>query len=280
MMQKTVVLAVVLVLAVAGVTAIVVAGRSNTAPDAKVSRSEKPGARETEPQQTGKGMAAVERVAGAEKYLFAFFRKEENDRAAAMRKVVEAAVGRVADRADWIEVDVTDASEKPIVEKSDLDRAPMPLVLALAPNGAIMGGFPTEVGEQELLEAFGSPCTEACMKWLQKNKLVFLCVQNAGTGSNEAAVQGVHDFKADTRFTQATEIVRLDPADAEEADFLEQLQIDPGTQEAVTVFLAPPGVPIAKYEGATDKDVLVAALEKASSVCGPGGCGPSGCCPK
>jgi hypothetical protein len=50
---------------------------------------------------------------------------------------------------------------------------------------------------------------------------------------------------------------------------------------AVTAFLAPPGVVIAEFEGATQKDQLVSALLQANSACGPGGsCGPSGCGPR
>jgi hypothetical protein len=121
---------------------------------------------------------------------------------------------------------------------------------------------------------------EKCMKSLQENKLVFLCIQNSNTKANSDAMQGVHDFQADERFAPATQIVTLDPTDATEADFLRDLQVDPKTQEAVTVFLAPPGVPIAMYQGRTKKDELVATLSKASSACGPGGCGPGGCAPK
>ncbi|HUT13547.1 MAG TPA: hypothetical protein VMY42_23870 [Thermoguttaceae bacterium] len=178
-----------------------------------------------------------------------------------------------------MEVNITDASEKTLVDEFGLDYAPMPLILALAPNGAVTGGFPKQVETQQLLEAFASPCMEKCMKRLQENKLVFLCVQNASTASSDAAMEGVRRFKADARFAQATEIVMLDPADAAEARFLEDLQVDPGTKEAVTVFLAPGGA-LAMYEGPTDKDELVATLQKASSACGPGSCGPGGCPPR
>lgn len=119
------------------------------------------------------------------------------------------------------------------------------------------------------------------MKQLQDNKLVFLCVQNGKTKSNDAAMQGVRDFKADARFASATEIVTLDPADPAETSFLADLKIDPKTEEAVTVFLAPPGSAIAEYKGATDKAELAATLQKASSgSCAGGSCGPGGCPPK
>ena len=74
----------------------------------------------------------------------------------------------------------------------------------------------------------------------------------------------------------------LDPTDSAEASFLADLKIDPKTEEAMTVFMAPPGSAIAKFKGATNKARLVAALQKASSGCGcaGGSCGPGGCGPK
>ena len=143
---------------------------------------------------------------------------------------------------------------------------------------AVTGGFPTKFEEKQLLDAFVSPATEKCMKSLQDGKLVFLCIQNAKTKSNDAALKGANDFKADERFGHATTVITLDPTDKKEAAFLADLQVAPEITEATTVFLVPPGRPVAKYEGATDKQTLVDTLEKADTGCGPGGCGPGGCC--
>jgi hypothetical protein len=230
---------------------------------------------------SGKGMTAIKQAADAGKYLFMFFSKTEDDQTQAMRKVFDKAMERVADRAQWVAVNVADSSEKAIVAKFDLGRAPMPLVLALAPNGAITGGFPKNFEEQQLVDAFATPITEKVMKQLQDNKLVFVCVQNDKTKSNDAAMQGVRNFKADARFASATEIVMLDPADSAEASFLADMKIDPKTEEAMTVFLAPPGSAIGEYKGATDKEEMAATLQKASSSsCSGGSCGPGGCGPK
>ena len=228
----------------------------------------------------GVGMAAIDRAAAAKKYLFIFFWKTESDDTTAMKKVFEDAIQKAGDRAESVHVCLADPAERGIVDKFGLDRAPMPLALAIAPNGAVMGGFPGKFTEQDLLGAFGTPCTERCMKLLQQGKLVFLCVQGGKTKSNEEALKGIREFKADERFTSATEIVLLDPADSAETPFLSDLKIDPQTADAVTVFLAPPGAPIAEYKGATDKAELVATLEKASSACAGGKCGPNGCGPQ
>jgi len=230
---------------------------------------------------TGRGMAAIEQAAQAKKYLFAFFWKEEDEQTTAMRKVFDAATRKAADRAESIALKVTSPEEKAVVEKYTLDRAPMPLVLAIAPNGAITGAFPTRFEEKDLLDAFASPRTAQCMKSLQENKLVLLCVQNATTKSNDAAMQAVREFKADARFSPATEIVVLDPADKAELKFLADLKVDPKTPQAVTAFLVPPGSAIALFEGPVTKDALVSTLQAAmSGACAGGSCGPAGCAPK
>lgn len=229
---------------------------------------------------SGTGIAAIQEAAQAKQYLFAFFWKSKDDQTAAMSEVLDAATKKAGARARSVSVCIAEASEKSIVEKFGLDRAPMPLVLAIAPNGAVMGGFPNKFTEKELLDSFGSPCSERCMKALQEGKLVLLCVQNNATNNNDEALSGVRDFKADERYAKHTEVIMLDPSDAAEASFLADLKIDPKESEAVTAFLAPPGSVIAEFKGATDKDTLIAALQKASTSCGPGGCGPGGCGPK
>lgn len=228
----------------------------------------------------GTGMDALNKAAAANKYLFAFFWKTEDESTQAKRKVFDAVVAQMTERADAVVVNVAAKAEQEIVEKFGLDRAPMPLVLAIAPNGAITGGFPDGFSEQELKDAFASPCLEKVVKALQDRKLTFLCVQNAKTTGNEDSLRGVRDFCADERYRSATQIVMLDPAVKAEAKFLSDLKISADTASAVTVFLAPPGSPIAMFEGATTKEALVETLQKASSACGPGGsCGPGGCGP-
>jgi hypothetical protein len=238
------------------------------------------GQRRIKGQGGGAGIAAMAQAAQEKKYLFAFFWKDESSETANMKKVFEEAMLRVKDRANSIQICISDSSESGIIENFDLKRAPMPLALVIAPNGAIMGGFPQKIDEDSLLSAFGSPCTEQCMKTMQDGNLVLLCVQNKSTTSNEDAMKGVKAFAEDVRYASATRIVMLDPADPAEKPFLNDLKIDTETKEAVTAFMAPPGSVIAEFKGTTEKEELIAALQKASTGCGPGGCGPGGCGPK
>jgi len=232
------------------------------------------------PASKATGLAALERAATAGKYLLLLFYRNDDDSTRAMKKVIASAAAKLASKANSITVNVADDAEKDIVAKFGVDRAPMPLTLVVAPTGAITGGFPGKVTEEQLSGAFVSPGLASCLKALQAGKLVLLCVQNSSTRSNDVALQGVQAFKADARYAQFTEVVNLDPIDTAEAKFLAQIKIDPATPVAVTAFMAPPGAVIAKYNGATDKNVMIAALTAATSGgCGTGGCGPSGCGP-
>jgi len=226
---------------------------------------------------TSQGLTAIEEAAKGGKYLFVFFWKDNGEQTRNMRKVFETATAKWTDSAAAISISATDPNEKPLVDKFDIGRAPMPLVLALAPNGAITRGFPMRFTEEQLETAFVSACTEQCMKALQDRKLVLLCVQNQRTESAEAALQGARDFQADARYAKTTEIVVLDPEDRVEASLLQGLSIDPRTAQAVTVILSPPGKPVATLAGAVTKEQIVAKLTAPQSSCCPGGkCEPSG----
>ena len=242
-------------------------------PYAVASRTEKP--------STSRGLTAIDSASKDGKYLFIFFWKDNDKQNESMYGVFQSAMGKWTDSANSVSIPINDPKEKPIVDEFGVSRAPMPLVLALAPNGAITKGIPLKFTEEQLKEAFVSPSTAKCMKALQDKKLVLLCVQNNKTQFSQIALQGAKDFKADKRFAKSTEIISLDPADKAEKSFLTDLKIDPKTPKAVTVVLAPPGQPLATFSGPVTKDQIIAKIAAAKSgPCAGGKCGPGGCGPK
>lgn len=225
------------------------------------------------------GSAAMKKAAQNNKFFFLLVRDRQDEQFSSVKKQVESASQKLSEKAVWFELDRSKA-EKELLETYELNRAPMPLVLVIAPNGAVTAGLiGSQVTAEKLEEAVQvSSGLQSTLKALQLRKLVFLCVQNKDTKSNEAAMQGVNEFKADPRFAQNVEIVQLDPANPQEEKFLSTLKIDTKTTEAVTAFLAPPGAAIAVFTGPTTKEKIEAALISATSGgCGSGGCGPSGC---
>ncbi|MEW6138100.1 MAG: hypothetical protein AB1733_07700 [Thermodesulfobacteriota bacterium] len=224
----------------------------------------------------GKGLIAIEQAAKANKYLFIFFYREQDDRTGAMSHVFNEAVKSLAGRADSVMVPISDPAEAAILGRFQVSRAPMPLVLTLAPNGAVTGGFPGNFTKEQLLGSFATPCMERLLKAIQDGKLVVLCLQNGQTRLNAEAMRGVQSFKEDQRYSRAVEVLMLDPSSAVERPLLLKLGIRTAVEEAITLLVAPPGSVIGSFKGATDKNQLVSTLMSAASGCGAG-CQPGQC---
>ncbi len=248
------------------------------APEADAFETQTQPVPETKPETpavaAGLAEAAMEQAAKDNKYLFAVFWQSEDEQTESMKQVVSEAVAKMPERVASVAVQVNDPAESVVVEKFGLNRAPMPLVLAIAPSGAVTGGFPRHCNEEDLFNAFVSPAAEQTMKALQDGKLVLLCVQNSSTQQNEEAMRGVDAFLDDPSFGAATTRVILDPTDGAEASFLSDLQVDPGREVAQTLLLVPPGSIVASLEGTTTKEDFLVALRSGLRGCGPIGCGP------
>lgn len=233
------------------------------------------------PTSGSKGLAAMQQAAAAEKYLLVFFWKDQNPQTDAAWQDFQTATARVGEWANVVSVGVSDPAEKPLVDRYGLARAPMPLVMSFAPNGAVTKAFPGKIDEQQLQMALVSRCYAQCLKSLQERKLVLLCVHHSQAQGRPALPRGVTDFKSDPEYGPVTDVVTLSAADATEAGFLQELKVDTRTPGPVTLLMAPPGAVVGKFEGAVTKKDLVAKLASAQSACGPGGkCGPGGCGPK
>ncbi|MCG3195953.1 MAG: hypothetical protein GHCLOJNM_00423 [bacterium] len=220
-----------------------------------------------------RAQAAPPAQAAVAKYQFLFFHKDQSPETQSLYTVFQGAMRKAASRAEPRVVNLNDPSETALVRRLGVDRAPMPMVMAIAPNGAIMGGFPGKFDETQILGAFGTPAQEKSLKAFQENKMVFLCVQNERTKLNEESVRGVYEFKNDPQFSRHTEVVFVNPDDPTESRFLQQLAIDPKTDTAISAFMTPPGVVLGLFPGPTDKNVLVQHLTL-------GGCGPDCHCLK
>lgn len=232
---------------------------------------------------TGPAAEAMERAGNSGKYVLALFYRDDDEQKANARIMLESARAKISRKSDIVEINVTDPAEKDIVSKFNVSRSPMPLVLMLAPNGAIMTGAPAaRLDENKLVEAVGTKGSEQVIKALQEKNMVALCVQNGKTTDNRSAMRGVEEFVKDPKYAPTTAVVTIDPSDPEEAKFLSKLKLDPNSEIATTALLAPPGAVIGTFQGATTMEKLVASVQEAAkpkSGCGPAGCGGKPCGP-
>jgi hypothetical protein len=220
------------------------------------------------PAAIGRATAALDTAAQNNKYLFIFFFNGQDAQTNAMRGVFQTGMVKIADRADALEIQVADPAEKPIVDKFAVRGAPMPLVLAIAPTGAATRAFPKQFSEAQFQQAFVTPCQAKCMRVIQDQRMILICVQNGQTQFNREAMEGVKAFMAGSRYGKATEVVMLDPAATAEQSFLTALQVNPRTATAVTVLVTPPGAPVARFAGAVTEEQITAKVKEAESGCG------------
>lgn len=233
------------------------------------------------PGTVSRGMQAREATASAGKFLFVFFHEPAASQTSNVQARFEAIMAKETASAAWIIIDRKDPAEQDFVSKYQIQQAPMPIILAIAPNGAVTGGFVGEkLSEAAIREAFVTKGMQSCLAPLQNGKLVLLCLQNAKTSANDEANAGAKEFAADPQFNGNVDIIAIDPADPSETAFLEKMRLEGNASEAQTILMAPPAVIIGLFKGAVTKADLMGALQAATSGgCGSGGCSSGGCAP-
>jgi hypothetical protein len=225
------------------------------------------------------GATALEKANRKGKYALAVFYREKNDELTKARDIVKSARKRISRKSEIVEINAADSSETNLVNKYGVSRSPMPFVLVLAPNGAIMKGLPAaELDENRIVDAVGTKGSEQVLKALQQKNMVVLCVQGRKTSDNSAAMRGVEEFTKDSKYGPSTTVVTIDPSDPAEAKFLSTLNLNASTPVAVTALLAPSGSVISTFQGETRKDKLTAAAQAATAPKAGGCCGGGRTC--
>ncbi|MCY3019157.1 MAG: hypothetical protein NTW87_09040 [Planctomycetota bacterium] len=211
--------------------------------------------------------AAIKQAAAANKHLYIFFYSEDNEATQTLRKPFEAAMAKMANVAQWTALKKDAPAEKALVERLQLQTAPAPWVVVLAPNGAVtMSRLAVTMPEEKLRAAIASPCQQKCLKALQEKKIVVLCAYAKNVGADDPTVKAVNEFKAGA-YGKLTEVVRVDPADAAEAPFLKRLNVDP-KHELTTVVVFPPRSLVGRFVGPVTKAGLEAAMGQFADACG------------
>ncbi len=100
--------------------------------------------------------------------MFMLFWKEDDSATQSLRQTLDAVLVKRVEKAAVAHVHVSDPAEKALIDRLALNRSPMPLVLAFAPNGAITGVFPLKLTEQDVASAFVSPGMASCLKGTQR----------------------------------------------------------------------------------------------------------------
>ncbi len=204
------------------------------------------------------------------RFTFILFYRDNGPATQAMLATLQQALTDRDDEATLTYVDVNKRGQKPVIDRFGVGRAPMPLTVAVAPNGAVTGVFARSLTEARVADAFATPNMARCMKSMQEGRLVFVCI---GLDDGADVPAGVRDFRTDPEFDGRSDVVAFSAYDPAEKDFLDQLKVDPAAlRSPVTAFLAPPAVLVGKFGPAATKNEMAAALHAAGKCCDDPNC--------
>lgn len=175
-----------------------------------------------------------------------------------------------------VKMNRSDAENSELVTKYRLTGAPLPLILVIASNGIVTGGFLLNQATPEVLvKAVPSPKKAYVLKTLSDGKSVFLVVTGKSMKEKSSVLNTCQQACIEMQNNARMIEVSLD--DPKEAQFLTELKVDKTAQEAMTYVINSQGQITGAFNDDVNSTTLVASAKKvAASGCCPGG-SKSGC---
>ncbi|MCP4718781.1 MAG: hypothetical protein GY860_04915 [Desulfobacteraceae bacterium] len=234
----------------------------------------------TDPTSTSldSGIKALNDATESGKHLLVLF--QPSNKLTTLTDSFISASQKLIKTADSVVINTKKVEESGLVDRYNIRFAPLPIVVILAPNGALTGSFTKSFSKDQVENLILSPASQQCLLALQKKKLVFICIQGNETDQNEEAMEGVEQFRKTNVFGNMTEVIVVDPADPLESKLLSQLRLKTDIKVANTLLLSPPGKVLGKWSGATSKGEFTLALmaeSKAGKTCSVPNCGDPTC---
>lgn len=163
-----------------------------------------------------------------------------------------------------------DPANQEVQDRYFITKGNLPMLLVLAPNGAVTGGSPKTVTADQMKQFTSfSDLMLKIIKPLQEQKVVLVALQNASTKFNKDSWAGVTDFANDANYKDLVAAVKADPTATGSQDFVKQCQLIPPLTEATVVVLIPPGKIAKIMNGIVTKADILKSLQacKAGSGC-------------
>lgn len=220
------------------------------------------------PVRLSQGEQQIAASSKAGHFSFVLFYRTNDRLTQAAYQTLKAEVGKRKNMA-ILPVRLDNSAERGLIEKFDATRAPMPAIVALAPNGAVSGVFSQQIKPEEIEGAIITPGYAQCVKAMQDNRIVLLCVQPPTRGF---VPQGVQQFQADRLYRERTQVVNISATDPAEARFIQQLQLKSNVSTPQVVFMAPPGVLLGTYDANVTHASLAQKLVAAGKCCDDKNC--------
>jgi len=177
-----------------------------------------------------------------------------------------------------IQMNRSEPSDATLVKQYGLAGAPLPVILVIAQNGSVTGGYVlNQASPEKLVALIPSPKKAEVLQALSANKSVFI-VATSKTMKQKSEIIGTC-AQACVEMQQNAKVIEIDLDDPKEAKFLAELKIDRSLKSPQTFVINSKGQLTGKFDGSVNSAVLVASAKKVSAGCGSG-CGPKQGCGK
>ncbi len=163
------------------------------------------------------------------------------------------------------EVAADSAGAASLVEKYRLLRAPMPLLLVFAPNGAITRGYAQKVELAKLQTSLVGPVEQKLIKYMQQRKPVVIRIPSKTPQENADFNTVITDFEKLRGFKpEVLEVIALSKDDKK---LEEKYGLSLYSGKAQTVVLTTAGTVAGSFSGKVSAEDISEALKNAGSSC-------------
>jgi hypothetical protein len=175
-----------------------------------------------------------------------------------------------------LQMNRSDAANSELVSKYRLAGAPLPLILVIASNGIVAGGFALNQASHEVLvKAVPSPKKADVMKSLSDGKSVFIVVTGKSMTEKNTIMNTCQ--QACVEMENNAKMIEISLDDTRENQFLTELKVNMTATEPMTYVINSKGQVTGTFNDDVNTTTLVASAKKvAASGCCPGG-SKSGC---
>lgn len=175
-----------------------------------------------------------------------------------------------------VQFDRDDSANSQLVAEWRLAGAPLPLLLVVSPKGQLSGGMILSQATAENIAALiPSPKLEEVQTAISTSKPVLVVFTKKSMSDRTEVLQVVKETL--TKLKNNAVIIEVDMEDAQEANFMNQLQIDKASLVSTTLVINTQGQVAGTSKSVPNAEKLaLAATAPVKSGCGPG-CGPAGC---
>lgn len=175
-----------------------------------------------------------------------------------------------------VQMDRDDAANSQLVAEWRLAGAPLPLLLVISPKGLLTGGrILTDATAENLAAMIPTQKLEEVYAAINDKKSALVIFSKKSMSDRSEVIKECKN--AVTLLNNNAVLIEVDMDDANEANFINQLNIDKASTVSTTLVINTQGQVAGTSTSVPDAEKLAsAATAPVKSGCGPG-CGPAGC---